>query len=325
MFRKGCIHTLTALLLLLCPPLLGHELNIARLSVSMDEAGNLSLKAAAPGLTTLPAPVLPEHCRLLGGEAAVQGASQFHWLYTCTPADQRLTGQLSLAWPLEGVYLEQGDDSRFIDSSGGAIEIPLNEILLPGRSAGGSASSYLWFGGKHILGGWDHLAFVALLCLLARGLALVKLITAFTLGHSVTLALATLDIVQLPAAPTEACIALSIMYMAREVLCGTTQGERYGLVLAFGLLHGLGFASALRDFGLAGEAVFLPLLSFNIGVELGQLVFVAALVVISVVVSRFIPQLSPLSEPHARSITAWCIGGLGGFWTVERVAGFMAS
>jgi hydrogenase/urease accessory protein HupE len=180
-----------------------------------------------------------------------------------------------------------------------------------------TAARYLSLGIEHILLGWDHLAFVLALCLLATRRELVKLVSAFTLGHSVTLALAALGWLAIPAPPIEACIALSIVYVARQALLPRAALHHgVGIVLCFGLLHGLGFASALRESGIERGELLLGLLSFNLGVEIGQLGFVLA----------FLLLAAGLRQPLTRRLvpaTAFGLGSLGIYWTLERIAGFL--
>jgi hydrogenase/urease accessory protein HupE len=165
---------------------------------------------------------------------------------------------------------------------------------------------FVELGFTHILEGADHLAFVACLCMLVRGSALLALVTAFTAGHSISLALSYLGIVQVPTAPVEAVIALSVAFMAREALVASDRDNRRYLVVvaAFGLLHGLGFAAALQDLGIPRADRAVALAGFNSGVELGQLLFVF----IVTTVRRFrVPVL-------------YAAGVLGMFWTFERLA-----
>jgi hypothetical protein len=144
-------------------------------------------------------------------------------------------------------------------------------------AAAGGFGSFLRLGVEHILSGWDHLLF--LLALLLRGggwLALAKIITAFTAAHSVTLALAALEVVTLPDRLVEAVIALSIAAVAAENLLGRPVLSRRWLVsFGFGLVHGFGFSSILREIGLPTQGLLLSLLGFNTGVELGQALVVA--------------------------------------------------
>jgi len=152
--------------------------------------------------------------------------------------------------------------------------------------------------------------------------SLLITITCFTLAHSVTLALSVLGWVQLSQAAVEACIALSIVLLAREVL---THGrsllkERPWLAaFAFGLLHGFGFAGALRDIGLPDENLWLALLSFNVGIELGQLLLVAVWVLLAWLTRRF------TQREKLRPVLAYAIGGMAMFWTLERVLPLLGS
>jgi hypothetical protein len=144
-------------------------------------------------------------------------------------------------------------------------------------AGGGGAASFVRLGVEHILTGWDHLLFLVVLLLRGGGwLSLAKIITAFTLAHSVTLALAVLDVVTLPDRLVEAVIALSIAAVAAENLfLSPVVARRWIVSFAFGLVHGFGFSSALRELGLPTQGLVLALLGFNGGVELGQALVVA--------------------------------------------------
>ena len=138
--------------------------------------------------------------------------------------------------------------------------------------------SFLRLGIMHIFTGYDHLAFLVGLLIVTTNLkSLIKIITAFTVAHSITLALATLDIVELPTRLTESVIALSIAYVAVENLLGMRVIARYRIAFLFGLVHGFGFSSVLREMGLSRGHLALSLFSFNLGVEIGQVAFVLVL------------------------------------------------
>ena len=189
------------------------------------------------------------------------------------------------------------------------------------------ARTYIAMGVEHILGGIDHLLFVFGLLLLVRGAWLVvKTITAFTVAHSITLAAATLGWVHVSQPPVEAVIALSIMFLATE-LAKRYRGhaglmERYPWIVAFifGLLHGFGFAGALRQIGLPETDVPLALFTFNIGVEIGQLAFIAAVLGLLALAKRI--NLTALLERYVRPAAPYAIGALASFWFLERLAGF---
>jgi hydrogenase/urease accessory protein HupE len=187
-------------------------------------------------------------------------------------------------------------------------------------------TSYTWLGIEHILLGVDHLLFVAALVMLVQGRRqLLLTITAFTVAHSITLALATLGVIDVPGPPVEAIIALSIMFVALEVL-RRQQGhpslasEKPWLVAcSFGLLHGLGFAGALAEVGLPQNSIPLALLFFNVGVEIGQLLFVGVLLAGAALVKRL---AGPVSPRWSVVLPAYAIGGLASFWVIERIAAF---
>jgi hydrogenase/urease accessory protein HupE len=201
------------------------------------------------------------------------------------------------------------------------IEIAASRGLLA------TAGAYVVHGVEHILFGFDHLLFVLALILIVRDTRMLLLtVTAFTVAHSITLSLATLGLVHVPGPPVEACIALSILLAASEIVRlqrgepSLTASRPWAVAFSFGLLHGLGFASALIDIGLPQRDVPLALFAFNVGVELGQLAFIAA--VLGVI--RLAKQLPipAVAEDRLRLVTSYAIGTVAAFWFVQRVAGF---
>ena len=185
--------------------------------------------------------------------------------------------------------------------------------------------TYIRLGIEHILLGIDHLLFVFALLLIVNGVRrLVWTITAFTVAHSITLAMATLGFVNVPQAPVEAVIALSILFLAVE-LVKQQQGKKdvairapWVVAFLFGLLHGFGFAGALAETGLPPTEIPLALLMFNVGVELGQLAFVAMVLIAGWLIHR--TRTFPLRS--AEMATTYVIGSIAAFWTIERIAGF---
>ncbi len=189
-----------------------------------------------------------------------------------------------------------------------------------------TAATYLGLGVEHILLGIDHLLFVLALLLLVRGLRQVLLtITAFTLAHSITLAAATLGWINVPQTPVEAVIALSIVLVAAELVHRergrTSLAQQWPWVIAFtfGLLHGFGFAGALNEIGLPQQAIPLALLFFNVGVEIGQILFIVAVYAAWALSRRL---LVGLPKPITRYGPACITGTLATYWTKERIAGF---
>lgn len=184
------------------------------------------------------------------------------------------------------------------------------------------ALTYIVEGIRHIGTGFDHLLFVlALLLIVKSGWMLLKTVTAFTVAHSITLALATLGVFQPARPPIEVAIAMSILFLAPEILrqrrgeTSFTLRHPWVVAFAFGLLHGFGFSSVLLDAGLPRSEIPVALLSFNVGVEIGQLVFIAALVLVWSLVRKL-----KLTWPHwALQLPAYIVGTLGAFWTVRGV------
>ena len=195
----------------------------------------------------------------------------------------------------------------------------------PGR--GQVAWTYFVLGVEHILSGIDHLFFVlALLMVVAGWRKLIGTITAFTVAHSITLALAALGFVHVPGPPVESVIALSIVFVAAEIIRGRqgnpglTARLPWIVSFTFGLLHGFGFAGALTEIGLPQSAIPLALFTFNVGVEAGQLLFVGAVLVLYSVARR----IQPTPPEWAWRIPTYAIGGVAAYWMIDRVVGFWA-
>jgi len=184
--------------------------------------------------------------------------------------------------------------------------------------------TYTVLGIEHILLGIDHLLFVLALILITKGKwKILKTITAFTIAHSITLSLAALGYVNFPGPPVEAVIALSIVFLALEILKNLngeetlTSKKPWIVAFTFGLLHGFGFAGALADIGLPQQEIPLALAFFNIGVELGQIMFV--------VVALFVLYLLHMKKnwpAYTKKVPAYAIGSIAAFWMIQRIAGF---
>ncbi|MGR3662976.1 MAG: HupE/UreJ family protein [Paracoccaceae bacterium] len=184
------------------------------------------------------------------------------------------------------------------------------------------AKSYFRLGVEHILSGFDHLVFVfALMLLIRNNWTLIKSITAFTIAHSITLGVSVLGIIHVPPIPTEAVIALSIVFLAAEILRSrqgiSSLSERKPWIVAFvfGLFHGLGFAGALIELGLPQQAVPAALLSFNLGVETGQLMFIGLIILASNILAKLMIDW----PKNTWKIFPYAIGGLASFWFLQRM------
>ena len=274
-------------------------------------------------------PNLPDSLELLGSPVVqqVQGAQIERSTYKNNA--ESLTGQFI---SIEGLAALQTDvllliqlqdgtqHSSILRPSSPQFTIPLEASKLE------VAGDYWRMGTIHILEGVDHLLFVlALLLIVSNFRQLLMAVTAFTVAHSITLVLATLGVVHVPAAPTEAIIALSILFLATEIIHKyngqTSLTEKYPWVVAFvfGLFHGLGFAGALSEIGVPQNEVPLALLMFNVGVETGQLLFIAAVLSL-IALFKLLPLTPP---PWASRIVPYVIGSIAAFWTIERVMSFL--
>jgi len=209
------------------------------------------------------------------------------------------------------------------------------EVSIPEKeSFGAVARDYLWLGVQHILGGYDHLLFLVCLMLIAgTGRRILITITGFTIAHSVTLVLSALGVVHVPIPPVEAAIALSIVFLAVEIVRGDPKSLTYRYPIAvsssFGLLHGFGFAAVLGETGLPQTEITTALLFFNVGVEVGQIVFVVAVLAIYRAIrhvgSAFLDRGSSIAGLRSlQTPAAYAVGVLAAFWLIERIASFWA-
>ena len=219
---------------------------------------------------------------------------------------------------------------EFLDNSSQSVILTPTQTsytLLKKTSFMQVAGTYTWLGITHILMGYDHLMFVFALLLIVKSMRkLLFTISAFTLAHSITLAGATLGLIHVPQAPVEAVIALSILFLAVEIMY-EREGKapsitaRYPWVVAFifGLLHGFGFAGALSEVGVPENAITIALIFFNVGVEIGQILFVSSVVLIGFLLHHF-TYLSLVEK--LKTVLVYIIGTFSTFWLIERISSF---
>ncbi len=188
------------------------------------------------------------------------------------------------------------------------------------------ARAYLLLGVEHILSGFDHLLFVLALLLLVKGSRrILATVTAFTLAHSLTLAVATFGLIHVAGPPVEATIALSIVFIAAEIIQsrhgkpGLTERFPWVVAFTFGLLHGFGFAGALTELGLPQKSIPVALLLFNVGVEIGQLLFIAAIFALAVLARQITRRVDVPRPEWAWAVPPYAIGIVAAFWVVQRV------
>lgn len=296
------------------------------LSVEQDLVTTRLKVPDALSVFEIPKLVMPAHCE----PADVQqmalgfGTHKRQALYRCS--DTLYGGEISLEFPGANPSL-----STVIRAEMPAGEV-FSAVLGPGTTewlipneeeATTVALQYTWLGVEHIWLGIDHLLFVLCLLFIAKTPRRILItITGFTVAHSLTLILSTLSWVSLPIPVVEAIIALSIVFLALEILRENTQSWtfRYPVIVAtsFGLLHGFGFASVLRDIGLPQTELPLALLMFNVGVEIGQVLFILGVWALARLFS--IDRLESL--PNARLMASYLVGTLASFWFIDRTLGF---
>lgn len=205
------------------------------------------------------------------------------------------------------------------------------EVVISGvQSSWQVALDYTYLGADHILEGFDHLLFVfALLLLVSSRRKLIITVTAFTFAHSITLAVATLGLFSLAGPPVEATIALSIIFLASELakikhgVPSFTAQYPWLVAFSFGLLHGFGFAGALGEVGLPQNEIPVALLMFNVGVELGQLLFIVVALIAIKLLNKIKKQLVTQWPSYLELVPAYVIGSIASFWFIERISGFI--
>jgi hypothetical protein len=293
--------------------------------VAGEQAGTLAFSALIPASLAEQTELgLPEHCSVIGLERHARADRiQLDYTLACNQA-LSASDRILAPWRLDAVRVTlAGGDAPVtltLTRASGDLAVPLIAREQVDRSWRMLAVEFTRQGVVHIGLGWDHLAFLLCLCLMFQGVRLGVLITAFTLGHSLSLGLAFFEVLTVPMPPVEAIIALSIVLMAREALRDDERGFRRPvlIVTGFGLLHGLGFASALGELGVGHAERWPALLFFNLGVELGQIAFVLAILGIAVLLGRLVPLAA------ARVAVLYGVGVVGAFWGFERVAAFTA-
>jgi hydrogenase/urease accessory protein HupE len=344
MTSRWVARWLTMVMLSLLPQAAdAHTMNAAFLGLQETNEGQVQLRLKIPtvdGRTAPVRPILPKTCSPIGPVARhqVRGGVVDRWAMNC---EGTLAGQLLRFTGLDAMV---GEVLLLYEREDAAPWRALIRRQAPETLLGGEATAdtpavagYLALGFSHILEGPDHLLFVlALLLIIGRTrrgrdamLALLGTITAFTLAHSLTLALATLGAVRLPSRPTEVVIALSVLLLAYEL--ATSSGPKtltlrrpWLVAFGFGLLHGFGFAGALMEIGLPEDQIALPLLLFNVGVEAGQLAFVAVAGLIGgalVAASGRFGGRWVHTPRWVETATIYLIGTTAAYWCIDRIAG----
>jgi hydrogenase/urease accessory protein HupE len=315
-----------------------HESRPLYVEITEHEGGILGVKWRTPASVprnNIPDVALPA-CQAASpvGTTRGPGGPVRQRLYRC--AEGTTGGALEIRYPLFNPSVSTLLQVRWSSGETRSVLASPKEtaIALPGReTTGGVAKEYFVLGIDHIRSGYDHLLFVACLVLIAGTLRRVLItITGFTIAHSITLALAALELVRLPVPPVEASIALSVIFLATELVRNRreTLTWRYPIAVSasFGLLHGFGFASVLAEIGLPQTEVPTALLFFNVGVEAGQVVFVLSLVgamLCALLILRYFGMSRVLTAMKLGSVqrsVGYGVGVFASIWLVDRVAGF---
>jgi hypothetical protein len=314
------------------PTVVADEFRPALLEITETERGWYSVMWKVPLQNGRPlkiSPVLPEHFEQIGpASTRISQGSSIEESTWSVESGSLVGGTIEI----EGLTTVPIDVIVQIDLANGsehsAILRPASPFyIVPDRASKWMvAGSYWKIGTIHILEGYDHLLFVLALLLIVPNLWLLfKTITAFTVAHSISLALATLGVLNMPGAPTEAVISLSILFLAVEIVHSRegritlTERVPWLVALAFGLVHGLGFAGALAEVGLPQQEIPLALLMFNVGVETGQILFVSMVLMLMAVHRRL-----PVDWPKGSwKLMPYAIGSTAAFWTLQRVDSFI--
>lgn len=303
-------------------PAAAHEVRPAYLEIIETAPGTYNVTWKQPvmdGRRLKIDPILPESCGKSGVNVTPVGATLIQrWTTECdlNTGEIRIDG---LDRTLTDVFVRidrlEGDDI-------GAVLRPGNTVLDLTVPTGAPVATYFRIGVEHILFGWDHLLFVLGMVLLVKPRQILLTLTAFTVAHSITLALASLAHFTLPGPPVEITIAMSIALLGAEAIhrikgwMTLSQRIPWAIAFGFGLIHGFGFAGALAEIGLPPGAEALALLLFNLGVEAGQVMFVSAVLALAWIAYHLAAKRMVLM----RTALAYFIGIMGSYWAIERIS-----
>ncbi len=335
---KRIVWLISALCALLLPAAVGaHDTRPLYVEITQLEGNVFSVSWKVPitvAATDVPDVSLPRACRANG--PATGGKTTRRQTYEC---ETDLSSEsISIHYPRYNPSISTLVHFKRLNGETYSSVLPpqVSEWSVPETEQTWKvAKEYMVLGVEHILAGYDHLLFVACLVLISGTLKRILItVTGFTIAHSITLALAALGVVQVAVPPVEAAIALSIVFLATELVRQQrdTLTWRFPIAVSasFGLLHGFGFASVLGEIGLPQTEIPVALLFFNVGVELGQIAFVLVLLAGLVIVRKAALMLARTPRLGFRSAevfhrpAGYLVGTLAAFWMVERVVGFWA-
>ena len=320
-------------------PSVAHESRPVFIDIVEQEENLFSVQWQVPPSVpdfNFPSVVLPEACEAMAPSRIIPGSGAYARQRPFLCAGGLSGKEVGVLFPvlnpsvttLIRLELLSGEKhTRLLSPKESLWQVPERE------STSGVAKEYFVLGFGHILGGYDHLLFLACLILIAASWKRILItVTGFTIAHSITLALAALGIFRVPIPPVDAAIALSIVFLATEIAKGRKNSLTWKYPIAvsssFGLLHGFGFASVLSQIGLPQTEIPAALLFFNIGVEAGQVLFAAAVIALFLtgilLFKKFKNRTSPkeLLMLKIERPAAYVVGTLASFWMIERVTGF---
>ena len=300
--------------------LFSHEFNPAHLIIDQSDNNQISYDATwmypVKNIGKRADVIFPDICTPRGSDPFVQGKYVIEKI--SLECDASIKGRFIeivnlsvLTDALVTINFKEDTFEGLINVQRNKIEIPFVEQYYP--------TAYLYLGVNHLFDGLDHILFIFGLLFCISGLVnIIKTITAFTVAHSITLGLSVYDVIYLPQGTVEALIALTIVYLALEINDSDKQLKTPWLMaFSFGLLHGLGFAGALSDIGIANDQMLLSLLFFNVGIELAQIALIPIPLILIYVASK-------INYDNYLQITAsLCIGGMGFYWFIDRVIGII--
>ena len=300
--------------------LLSHEFNPAHLIIDQSDENLSSYEATwmypVKNIGKRADVIFPNICTPTGSDPFVQGKYIIEKI--SLECNETIKGRFIeivnlsvLTDALVTINFQEDTFEGLVNVQRNKIEIPLVKQYYP--------TAYLFLGFSHLSDGLDHILFIFGLLFCISGLVnIIKTITAFTVAHSITLGLSVYDLIYLPQGTVEALIALTIVYLALEINDSDKQLKTPWLMaFSFGLLHGLGFAGALSDIGIANDQMLLSLLLFNVGIELAQIAFISIPIILIYVASK-------INFQNYLQITAsLSIGGMGFYWFIDRVIGII--
>ena len=300
--------------------LLSHEFNPAHLIIDQSNNNQSSYDATwmypVKNIGKRADVIFPDICIPTGSDPFVQGKYIIEKIsLECSePIKGRFIEIINLSVLTDALVTINFKEDTFeglVNVQRNKLEIPLVEQYYP--------TAYLYLGVGHLFNGLDHILFIFGLLFCISGLVnIIKTITAFTVAHSITLGLSVYDLIYLPQGTVEALIALTIVYLALEINDSDKQLKTpWVMAFSFGLLHGLGFAGALSDIGIANDQMLLSLLFFNIGIELAQIALIPIPLILIYVASKI------NFENYLQITASLCIGGMGFYWFIDRVIGII--